>query len=55
MLKNFTYIRLAGIMVSPNLFPKYVPDKLLLMEFAFQLFEIDQAMELIRRMLKAWP
>ena len=55
MMKNFTYICLAGITVAPHLLPKYVPDKLLLKEFAFQLFEIGQTMELIRRKLKAWP
>ena len=54
MLKNFTYILLAGIMEAPNLLPKYVLDKLLLNEFAFQLFEIGQVVELIRRKLKAW-
>ena len=35
MLKDFTYIRLARIMAAPHLFPKYVPNKLLLKEFAF--------------------
>ena len=55
MLKNFTYISLVGIMTTPNLLPKYVPDKLLLKEFSFQLFEIGQIVELIRRKLKAWP
>ena len=55
MIKNFSYIRLAGITTAPHLLPKYVPDKLLLKEFAFQLFEIVQTVELIRRKLKAWP
>lgn len=55
LLKNFTYIRLAGIIAVPNLLPKYVPDKLLFKEFPFQLFEIGQIVELIRRKLKAWP
>ena len=55
MLKNFTFIRLVGIIVAPCLLPKYVLDKLLMKEFAFQLFEIGQTIELIRRKLKAWP
>ena len=54
MLKHFTYIRLAGITTAPNILPKYVLDKLLLKKFAFQLFEIGQTVELIRRKLKAW-
>ena len=54
MLKDFTYIFLTGIMASPHLFPRYVPDKLLLKEFAFQLFEIGQTIDLLWRKLKAW-
>ena len=38
--KNFTYIQIAGITVAPNLLPEYIPNKILLKEFAFQLFEI---------------
>lgn len=55
MLKNFTYIHLASIITTPHLLSKYVPNKLLLKEFAFQLFEIGHSIELIRRKLKAWP
>ena len=55
MLKDFTYIHLTGIMVAPQLFPRYVLGKLLLKEFTFQLFEISQTANLIRRKLKAWP
>lgn len=40
LLKHFTYIRLAGIFVALNLLPRYVPDKILLKEFTFKLFEI---------------
>lgn len=42
------------IIVASHLFPKYGPDKLLLKELAFQLFEIGQTADLIRRKLKAW-
>ena len=35
MLKDFTYICLAGITAAPHLLPRYVPEKLLLKEFAF--------------------
>lgn len=55
MLRDFTYICLAGIMVAPHLLSRYVPDKLLRKEFAFQLFEIGQTANLLRRKLKAWP
>jgi hypothetical protein len=55
MLQDFTYIHLDGIMTSPHLLPKYVPDKLLLKEFAFQLFEIGQTTDPIQRKLKACP
>lgn len=55
MLRYFTYICLAGIMVAPHLLPRYVHDKLLLKKFSFQLFEIDQTIDLLRRKLKAWP
>jgi hypothetical protein len=54
MLKYFTYICLAGIMEARHLLPRYVPDKLLLKEFTFQLFEIGQTTNLIRRKVKAW-
>ena len=54
MMNKFTYIRLVGITPTPHLLPKYIPDKLLLKAFAFQLFEIGQTMELIRRKMKAW-
>ena len=54
MLKDFTYIYLTRIMVAPHLLPRFVPDKLMLKEFAFQLFEIGQTADLIRRKLKAW-
>ena len=54
MLKDSTYIHLAGIMAAPNLLPRYVLDKLLLKEFAFQLFKIGQTIGLLRRKLKAW-
>lgn len=47
MLKDFTYIRFVGITTDPLLLPRYVPDKLLLKEFAFQLFEIVQTANLI--------
>ena len=40
LLKYFTYIYLVGITAVPNLLPRYVPEKLLLKEFSFQLFEI---------------
>ena len=55
MLKDFTFIRLTRITTSPHMFPRYVLDKLLLKEFTFQLFEIDQTIDLIRRKLKTWP
>ena len=55
MLRDFTYIYLARITEAPHLFPRYVLDKLLLKEFTFQLFEISQTIDLIRRKLKAWP
>lgn len=35
--------------------PRYVPNKLLLKEFAFQLFEIGQTVELIKRKVNTWP
>ena len=35
MLRDLTYIHLAKIMASPHLLLRYVPDKLLLKEFAF--------------------
>ena len=54
MLRDFTYIHLARIMAVPHLLPRYVPNKLLLKEFTFQLFEISQTMDLLRRKLKAW-
>lgn len=41
--------------MASHLLAKYILDKLLLKEFAFQLFEIVQTIELIRRKLKAWP
>ena len=54
MLRYFTYICLARIMVAPHLLPRNVPDKLLLKEFTFQLFEISQTVDLIQSKLKAW-
>lgn len=38
LLKEFTYIRITSILVSSNLFPKYVPDQILLKEFVFHVF-----------------
>jgi hypothetical protein len=37
-----------------NILPKYVPDQILLKEFAFQIFEIGQTISLIKRKVKAW-
>lgn len=54
MLRDFTYIHLTGIMVAPHLLPRYVPNKLLLKVFSFQLFEISQTTDLLRTKLKAW-
>lgn len=54
-LNNFTYIMIVGITASPNMFPKYVPHKILLKEFAFQIFEIWQTVSLIKRKFKSWP
>lgn len=36
------------------MFPKYVPNKILLKEFTFQIFEIGQTVSLIKRKVKAW-
>lgn len=55
LLKNFTYIRIVGILVASNMLPKYVPNQILLKEFAFQIFEIGHTVSLIRRKVKAWP
>lgn len=55
MLKHFTYIHLTCITAAPNILPRNVPDKRLLKEFTFQLFEIGQTVELIKRKVKAWP
>lgn len=55
LLNHFTYIWLEGITVAPNILPRYVPDKILLKEFASQLFEIGQTVGLIKRKVKAWP
>ena len=55
LLKHFMYIHLARIIAAPNLLPRYAPNKILLKEFAFQLFEIDQTVGLVTRKVKAWP
>jgi hypothetical protein len=34
---------------------KYVPDRILLKEFTFQILEISLEFSLIRRKVKAWP
>lgn len=54
LLKHLTYIQLTCITTSPNLLPRYIQDKILLKEFAFQLFEIGQTDGLIKRKVKAW-
>lgn len=41
--------------MDPNLLLRYVPDKILLKEFGFQLFKIDQTVRLIKRKVKARP
>ena len=52
-LKNFTYIGLAKIMSAPIMFPKDIPDKIMLKESAFQILEIGQTIILTKRKLKA--
>ena len=39
LLRYFTYIRVVGITAAPHLFPKYIPDRIILKEFAFKIFE----------------
>ena len=51
-LKHFTYIWILGITTALNLLPRYVPDKILLKEFAFQLFEIGKIVSLIKMKVK---
>ena len=35
LLKYFTYIKIIGISVSPNVLPKYLSDQILLKELTF--------------------
>ena len=48
------YIRIAGILDTLNVFPKYVSDQILLKEFSFHIFEIGLTANLIKRKVKAW-
>lgn len=38
LLREFTYIRIVGILATLNLLPMYVPDWILLKEIAFHIF-----------------
>jgi hypothetical protein len=39
MKKYYTYVRIFGATGPPHLLPKYVPDKLLVREIAYQTIE----------------
>lgn len=55
MFKEFTYIRVSGVIASPHIFPKYVPNRILMKYIAFQIFEINITVGLLKRKVRGWP
>lgn len=55
LLRYFIYIRITNILSSPNILPKYVPDRILLKKYVFQNFEVGITAGLIKRKVKGWP
>jgi hypothetical protein len=55
LMEHGTYIRIYGAMKAPHLLPRYVPDKLVLQEVAYQTV-INRVREILYRDKKAiWP
>lgn len=54
LLKDLTYIRLIGLIGVPHLLPKYVPNRILVKEFTFQIFEVGLTVGLLKRKVRGW-
>jgi hypothetical protein len=55
MKKYYTFIRIFGATGPPHLLPKYVPDKLLAREIAYQTVEKGATSYLSREKKRYWP
>jgi hypothetical protein len=55
MKKYYTYVRIFGATGPPHLLPKYVPDKLLAREVAYQTIEKGVTAYLSEKNKKYWP
>lgn len=55
LLKYFTYSRVSGLKYSPYILPKYVPNRIMIKELAFQIFKIGHTNILLKRKVKGWP
>jgi hypothetical protein len=53
--KYYTYIQIYGATGAPHLLPKYVPDKLLAREIAYQTIEKGATAYLSEKNKKYWP
>jgi hypothetical protein len=52
---NFSYIRIYGCAVTPHLLPKYVRDRLVLRDIAFQIVSTRITRSLFSNSNELWP